>query len=269
MGQVIPKLIHQCFFGAKGFSEELKANVDTIKALNPAWRHTRYDETMMKDVIVANYGPRMLDYYERINPKYGAARVDLFRYLLLYKVGGAYLDIKSTVTRPLDDILREDDRYILGQWDDPSRVERANWGKHGELAHIEKGEFQQWHLICAPGHPFLHAVITAVLANIDSYVPWRDGTGSYGTFKLTGPIAYTLAIEPLLDQYPHRFINTADAGLEYSIFSQRTHLTLFVSHYFKLTESIVKLSPAMALFARGRNTARHIRNTLRDNIKRL
>jgi hypothetical protein len=264
MGGAIPKLIHQCFFGTQAFPEALKANVEALKALNPGWRHTLYDGEMMREFIVRNYGPDMLRYYSRINPKYGAALADFFRYLLLYKVGGVYLDVKSTVLRPLDDILHADDRYILGQWDNPDLVERSGWGKHGELAHIDKGEFQQWHIMCAPGHPFLRAVITSVLANIDRYTPWRGGTGWYGTFKLTGPIAYTLAIDPLREQFPHRFIDTVEAGLEYSIFSQRTHLAIFSSHYYRLTEPIVKLSPAMALTARARGVARAIRNALRQ-----
>jgi mannosyltransferase OCH1-like enzyme len=101
MGDAIPKQIHQCFFGARTFTEELANNVDFIKRLNPDWTHTRYDEPMMKQFILEHYGAKILRYYERINPNYGAARADLFRYLLLYKVGGAYLDIKSTMTTSL------------------------------------------------------------------------------------------------------------------------------------------------------------------------
>lgn len=263
LGDTVPKLIHQCFFGAKIFTGELAANVESIKSLNPDWQHTLYDERMMKEFIDANYGAEMLRYYDRINPKYGAVRADLFRYLLLYKLGGVYLDIKSTVTRPFNDVIRPDDRYLLGQWDDPDNLERVGWGMHKEVAHIEHGEFQQWHIICAPGHPFLRAVILSVLSNIDRYRPWREGTGAHGTFRLSGPIAYSLAINPLRASYASRIINTGEAGLEYSIYSKTGHTKLFPSHYLRLTDSIIEIGPVLSVVARIRYIARTTENFVR------
>lgn len=267
MGESIPKFIHQCFFGARTFTDELAANVANIKARNPGWQHILYDEDMMKKFIVDNYGADILSYYNRINPRYGAARTDLFRYLLLYKVGGVYLDIKSTTTRPLDAFIMPQDHYFLGQWDDSENLDRAGWGMHKEIAHVEHGEFQQWHIICAAGHPFLRAVILSVLSNIDSYLPWRDGTGAHGTFRLTGPVAYTLAIDPLRAKYPARIIHSTESGLEYSILSKRSHATLFTSHYYRLTDSIVTLGPVLTQVAILRAFARRLKGYLRRKIK--
>ena len=36
-----------------------------------------------------------------------------FRYLLMYEIGGVYLDIKSTANKKLDDVLEENDAFIL------------------------------------------------------------------------------------------------------------------------------------------------------------
>ena len=269
MGDTIPKLIHQCFFGARTFTEELANNVDFIKALNPDWTHTRYDESMMKQFILDHYGAKILRYYERINPNYGAARADLFRYLLLYKVGGAYLDIKSTMTRPFDDFITPSDRYLLGQWDDPDNLDRLGWGIHRELAHIDRGEYQQWHIICAPGHPFLRAVILSVLANIDRYLPWRNDTGAHGTFRLTGPVAYTLAIHPLTATEPYRLIDSRESGLVYSILNQRSHAKLFTSHYYRLTESIVKLNTFWTVIGKLRDVKVQTKALIKRQLKKL
>ncbi len=38
-------------------------------------------------------------------PRYGVVLADIFRYLVIYNEGGVYLDIKSTVNRPLDEII--------------------------------------------------------------------------------------------------------------------------------------------------------------------
>src|SRR5277367_2378566 len=99
----IPKIIYQIFFSPnETVPPVIQANVDRIRALNIGWRHVLYDASGMAEFISVNYGPNMLSYYNRINDKYGAARADLFRYLLMYKEGGVYLDIKASLERSLD-----------------------------------------------------------------------------------------------------------------------------------------------------------------------
>lgn len=76
-----------------------------------------YDNIAIDAYIATNFGREVHDLYQRIHPSYGAARADLFRYLLIYNEGGYYLDIKRSMVRPLDAVLRSDDRYIVYQWD--------------------------------------------------------------------------------------------------------------------------------------------------------
>ena len=95
----------------------MRSNIDKIRAMNPEYEYRFYDDADMVEFIKSNYDPdNPFDYFNRINPKYGAARADLFRYLLIYKCGGVYLDIKSSVTRPLREIIAGSDRYLLSQW---------------------------------------------------------------------------------------------------------------------------------------------------------
>lgn len=77
--------------------------------MNPGWEHRLYDDADIEAFIRESYGDEILAYYHRIDRRYGAARADLFRYLLLYRLGGVYLDIKSTTVRPLDEVLRPDE----------------------------------------------------------------------------------------------------------------------------------------------------------------
>ena len=178
---------------------------------------------------------------------YGAARADLFRYLLMYKTGGVYLDIKSIATRSLDEVLRPDDAYILSQWHG-KRFADLGMGVHSALRGIEGTEYQQWHIVAAPGHPFLKRVIENVLRNLRIYNPGIHGVGKQGVLAVTGPIAYTLAINPLLASYPHRFTDSAqDLGFEYNVFmtgrNSSAHHYLFPTHYAKLRHPIVPVSP--------------------------
>jgi hypothetical protein len=247
-GTHIPRIIHQTF-RHRELPAELQANVDHIKALNPAWQHRLYDDAAIEAFIESSYGMPVLRAYQRISPKYGAAKADLFRYLLLYQTGGVYLDIKSTLHRPLDDVLRADDRYVLSRWRNGEGEEHAGWGCAPELKHLPGGEFQQWHIVAAAGHPFLRAVIEHVLTNIGRYNPWLHGTGSSGVFRVTGPVAYTLAIAPLLGQHPHRLTSDQQLGFEYTLFKTVSHRPLFGTHYAKQTESVIQQHGVAAISA--------------------
>jgi mannosyltransferase OCH1-like enzyme len=244
-GTFIPRVIHQIFFA--GVSEklppELKENVETIKRLNPGWSHFLYGHEEIQAFIRKNYGPIILSYFERINPKYGAARADLFRYLLMYKCGGVYLDIKSTCNCSLDQVLKPNDKYILSQWRNKPGEIHATFGTSKEVAHIVGGEYQQWHIVTVPGHPFLKAVLETVLKNIDKYRPWLHGTGVIGVLRLTGPLAYTQAIHPLLVEGRAEYRMVKDETLlcfQYSIF-KTPHHRFYKTNYFVLTESVVHM----------------------------
>jgi hypothetical protein len=254
-GTAIPRIIHQTYPDAhRNLPSIIEQNVRKITALNPGWEHRLYDDNDIARFIESNYGPRVLDYYNRLNEKYGAARADLFRYLLMYRHGGVYLDIKASLDRPLDSVLLPQDVYLLSRWRNRKGEQFEGWGIHSRLRQIGRQEFQQWHIIAAPGHPFLKAVIETVLRNIDSYSPAWDDTGRNGVLGLTGPIAYTLAITPLLDRYPHRLVGSHDElGLVYSVFTSavyEAHKSVFKYHYTELTEPVVKVSGSKKLLWR-------------------
>ena len=236
----IPRIIHQTFYNPE-LPEALQKNVDQLKQLNPGWEYRFYDDAAIIEFIAANYPPEVLACFERIDPRYGAARADLFRYLLLYKVGGVYLDIKSTATRPLDAVLLPQDQFLLSEWNNDNDGYDV-WGKHYELRGFGGREFQQWYIACSPGHPFLRSVIDNVLANIDTYIPGLHGTGKPGVLRVTGPIAYSLAIHRMLADHPHRLVDSQrDLGLEYTVLKQDSHKTAFKSHYSLQTHSLIKL----------------------------
>lgn len=238
-GPGIPRIIHQTFY-LRDLPLELAQNVAHIKALNPAWEYRFYDDDDIVAFIGAHYPPVVLAGYLRISPKYGAARADLFRYLLMYKVGGVYLDIKTVPTRPLDTVLLDTDRYVLSYWQNEGATE--SWGMHHEIRDIAGGEFQQWYIICAPGHPALKAAIESVLANIDNYIPSLHGVGKKGVLRVTGPIAYTRAVFDHLPGTAHRMVDSSkDLGLQYNLYAKQAHQTAFKSHYSLQTAPVVML----------------------------
>jgi mannosyltransferase OCH1-like enzyme len=260
MGGRIPKLLHQTY-ARRELPAPIQRNINRIRALNPGWTYMFYDDADCTAFIRDHYGRQVLDRYLRINKDYGAARADLFRYLLMYRYGGVYLDIKSAADWPLDEVLSEDDRYLLSHWKNRDDTAFNGWGIHPELAAMERGEFQQWFIIAVPGHPFLKSVIEHVLDNIDRYVPGIHRTGAHAVFRVTGPIAYSLAILPLLETAPWRLIDAEDdLGLSYSIFSAigaQEHKTVFRAHYTDLESSLTEIGlEKRAVFAAYRSAAR-------------
>ena len=158
---------------------------------------------------------------------------------MLYKEGGIYLDLKSSASKPFRDFLKKDDKYILSSWC-TGECGRINWDKE---VHTGFGEYQQWYIISIPGHPFLKAVINKCIRNILTYKFTKKNVGKVGVLRLTGPIAYTLAIHPLTRTHKsfYRYnTNSFNDLLVYSSFNNFAHQKYTKKkHYTRLTTPIV------------------------------
>lgn len=236
---LVPRKIHQIFLTGD-LPPRLSQQVADLKQRNQGWEHFLYSDRDAKQFIKTQYGSQMLEIYGRIDPAYGAARADLLRHLVIYKLGGVYLDIKSELGLPLDDVLRADDQYILTQWQNGPGQSHEKLGMHPDLAHISGGEFQSYLIIAVPGHAFSKATIDRIVRNIIGYRPW-SGVGQMGVLRTTGPIAYTLAVHPLLLTAPHRFTTEDELGAIMSI-PNYNHVEVFKQHYSMLRIPVIRMS---------------------------
>lgn len=233
-GPRIPRKLWQTTRDRNAVAPELAACVDRLKAMNPGWTHQLFDDASQVGFIDAVASDRFRRAYARINPRYGAMRADMFRYLVVYLHGGAYLDLKSGATRPLDTILRPDDRFLISQWDNGPDGVHSGAGLHKAPGGRIVSEYEQWFIIAEPGHPYLAAVIGHVLNEIEGYRALRHSHGYRGVFATTGPLAYTLAIEGAESLGLHRRIHAPTEGLKYSQFGDHlAHRALDAGHYFK------------------------------------
>jgi len=130
-GNRIPKIIHQTSH-SQSLPTLIQKNILKLKAMNPGWEYRFYDDDAVRHFISENYGAYILDFYNNINPKYGAARADLFRYLLMYQVGGVYIDIKASMQKPLDDVLMPNDSYLISNWQNKKGQCHEGVGIHRE-----------------------------------------------------------------------------------------------------------------------------------------
>lgn len=191
----IPRIIHQTF-RTNELPTPIQEIVDKLKLMNPEFEYRFYNDDDCYNFVKENYDEETLELYSSINPKYGSAKADFFRYLLMYKVGGVYLDIKSTTTAPLKNTILPTDEFVLSHW------VGCDWKKELNYQH---GEFQNWHIICVPNHPFLKETIERVKRNLRNY---NGGVGKITVIHTTGPIPYSQAILSLLDRHKTNHINS-------------------------------------------------------------
>lgn len=234
----IPKIIHQTY-KTKELPPSIQPIVDELQKKNPNWDYRFYDDEAVLSYIQKHDDGRILTAYQRINPVYGAAKADLFRYLVLYHEGGVYLDIKSTCIYPLDKVIRPDDTFIVTQWQNEIGQNEEGAGKFLYLTKelgIKDGEYQQWFIICEKHSPIMKHVLDSVVDNILSYRAWHYGFHSYGkrgVLFVTGPVAYTKAVHEVQHLHPIRFERfDKNIGFVYSALESNTaHTKVLKGHY--------------------------------------
>jgi mannosyltransferase OCH1-like enzyme len=90
--QVIPLHIYQVWHNIKEMPPSVKESVIKIKEQNPEFEYHLYDEPMCRKYIQDHFPKRVLDAYDKVTPY--ALKADLWRYCILYREGGIYLDSK-------------------------------------------------------------------------------------------------------------------------------------------------------------------------------
>ena len=230
----IPKTLILTISDKNKLHPKILQNIEDLKAKNNNWRIFIFDDYQRETFIQENYDDFYLDIYRSINPKFGPAKADLFRYLYIYKRGGVYLDIKSSITGSLSKLINEDDDFIVSSWGKT----HPGWGVYKELGKIK--EFQQWFIISSPGNPIIKEIINKCLLNLSFYNPGIFGVGKTGVVRTTGPVTFTQEMIRS-ETKGWRRVNSEEEGLIYSIFGDgfSEHGVAFKNHYLDLTEDVV------------------------------
>jgi inositol phosphorylceramide mannosyltransferase catalytic subunit len=166
---MITKKIYQTWV-TKNLPHRVKDYVDEMLSLNPSYEYELYDDEDIFYFIQQHYGKDILSTYEKLN--IGAAKSDLWRYLILYKQGGIYLDIDSHIHKNLDGLIKESDRAIIS--------------REGN-----QDTFVQWCLMFSKEHPILERTIEKCVYNIKNET-------TENILELTGPQVYSSAIQETL-----------------------------------------------------------------------
>jgi hypothetical protein len=88
----IPLHVYMTWHSKKDLFPCLKNNIKNLKKENPEFVFHLYDEEECRDFIKNNFDSIVLNSYDSLIPK--AYKADLWRYCILYKKGGIYMDVK-------------------------------------------------------------------------------------------------------------------------------------------------------------------------------
>ena len=182
---VIPLNIFQTWH-TKILPPLMQQNVDYIQKLNPAFTYKLFDDQDCYNFIKDNFPTDVLGAFNNLIP--GAYKADLWRYCVLYKLGGIYLDIKYKPVKGFRFInLTEKEHWVL---------DADNNGIYNAL------------IVCKPGNPILLNAINQIVLNVN--------TKYYGNNSLepTGPL--------LLSKYFNLF-QKSQFELRHSIFKNTSN----------------------------------------------
>jgi mannosyltransferase OCH1-like enzyme len=108
--QKIPKKIFQTWKTNK-MEIEMENTTKIIKNLNPEYEYKLFTDDDCIEYIKNNFSEHVLYAYNNLIP--GAFKADLFRYCILYKEGGVYIDCKMIPSKPFREIINPNDECIL------------------------------------------------------------------------------------------------------------------------------------------------------------
>ena len=154
---VIPLNLFQTWHTLK-LPQDMNKNMLLLKQQNPEFTHYLYDDSMCRNFISNNFDKDALYAYDTLKP--GAYKADLWRYCILYKYGGIYLDIKYSCINNFKLINLTDKEYFCSS-------------HHNGI--------YQAILCCLPNNPILYKCIQEIIINTKT----KDFTNN--TLSVTGP----------------------------------------------------------------------------------
>lgn len=177
----IPKQIFQTFKD-ENLPWLTKIHIKRMRKKNPEYAYHFYTDARIQEFLAEEFPQEYLQSYNRLT--IGAAKADFFRYAILYRKGGVYLDIDSGLNRPLTSFIQENDCALVTDENPPTY-------------------YVQWGLVYEAGHPFLKKTLENVMENISK------NPHPHNVHKTTGPTVYTDSIKQCLAEQPdipHRFM---------------------------------------------------------------
>lgn len=192
----IPKNIYQTFLSSN-LPDEIKQIIDNNKKMCSDYNFIFYDDNDCELFIKNNFDENVYKAYMSINSVYGAMKADFFRYCILYKKGGIYLDIKFQCENNFKLIELTDKEYFV--LDRPYAAHNINIknelimvnDKNYYKNNFKKIDVDFWKnkniglynalMVCKSNNPILLECINSIVENV------KNKNYDYNPIYVTGP----------------------------------------------------------------------------------
>jgi mannosyltransferase OCH1-like enzyme len=131
--------------------------------------------------------------------RFGQIKADLFRYMIVFDLGGFYFDISKVITRPLRKLIQPEVDGIIS-FENNRRVDLSS---HGSLTLFPENLVLQWGFAFAPRHELLSSVLRQIGKKFSIYKNIVQENPKQAILELTGPIAFTASVDIFFSKFPH------------------------------------------------------------------
>ena len=140
---IIPLNIYQTWH-TKQLPPLMRESINKIIYSNPRFKYHLFDDNDCRNFIKDNFDNEVLNAFDSLIP--GAYKADLWRYCILYKNGGVYLDIKYEPCNGFNFL---------------SLMNKEHW-----VLDMDKKGIYNALMICKPNNPILYEAINKIVDNV-------------------------------------------------------------------------------------------------------
>lgn len=223
---MIPKIIHQIYEDMSGPPKKLKEMSKSWIKHHPDWEYQFWNKNDIENFILDKY-PYFTDIYNKF--PYNVQRWDTIRYLILYEVGGLYVDFDYECKKNIEPLLTNE--CIMG-------LEPQSHANIHKMSYIVGNAF----MATIPNHPYFKEIINNIFIYPKrykkTYPKWKyilETTGPFLTTNVYNNTIYKKNIEllspDLISPLSIEDINMI-SNRRYRYHIQKKTKKAFAIHYF-------------------------------------
>ena len=166
----VPRIIHQVWIGGKP-SAEINQYLNTVKKVNSSFEYCFWDEQKLLSDFCGQFPNQKDRISQLLDLKIlNAAKVDLIRFIILYEIGGIYVDADFQFLNPIPHLFLESEIVLAAE---PFGLTNALVGM-------------------TPGHPLAKNMVDKIWSNI-----CEINISSANIVSTTGPVQFQRIVKSM------------------------------------------------------------------------
>lgn len=204
----IPNIVYQTWEN-KTFGRTHFLSIKSFRNRNRDYSFRLFDASERDAYVLSNWQNSPLsEMYERA--RFGQIKADLFRYMIVFDLGGFYFDISKAIATPLrvlsgpeaDGVISYEKNYKSSR-----SLDCSNLAYPSNLV-------LQWGFGFSKGHDCLSALLSMIEEKYRTYENKIQENPKNAILNLTGPNVFTMAVESFFSSNPHNFVH--QAGIDFN-----------------------------------------------------